>query len=562
MPKNASDVVIVGGGPTGSSIFIKFVDEAIEKGLKDVTITLIEKNGVIGPGLPFNTDQPEAVLMNTAVKGLNITLDDKHTFYAWLKKKDLAGDPAVKELGIDHTDVNKIAKRFVPRKLYGRYLQETLEEAINKARDNGIKVNVLKNSEIKVIERERDSWVLEVDNKSEKTTIVGNNLVLATGNMPSESYRQLGGKPNYFASPYEDLTKIDRTKPVVVLGSGLSAIDAAKLLVAQGHVGPIIFASGSGALPAVKPIPNSVEIVFENLTKKALNEPGLTLDKVIDLFNRDLEIILGEKVNFEDIMNAKQDPVKWLSKQIGQAEKNIVNKWQIFLDEMYYHVLPHVWKNLSDADLETFKRKYYGPYMKWAAGMPKVNAEQMLELIRKGQLQLVSGLRSVEHVQNQGFQVTLDNGASINTEYVINATGMGHIISDNPLLAQMQYKKYIASPKFGGILVDSKTYQVIDPENKQAYSNLFAAGPPIFGSNLAVYAVESSAMAADEISPVLVKKLIMEQQLQATDGNNIYPPGFSTFPTAFFSNANSPSTNNNNVVNTNDNNIPTGAPRG
>ena len=73
-----------------------------------------------------------------------------------------------------------------------------------------------------------DDWELKL---STNTILKAKNLVLATGHMPSEHYVELEGKPGFYATPWEDLNKIPHDEPVVVFGSGLTAIDTAKKIM-------------------------------------------------------------------------------------------------------------------------------------------------------------------------------------------------------------------------------------------------------------------------------------------------------------------------------------------
>jgi uncharacterized NAD(P)/FAD-binding protein YdhS len=139
---------------------------------------------------------------------------------------------------------------FLPRREYGRYLGAILHRAVASTAKGRL---LWKKDEAEAVCETGDGKI-EIRLRS-GGTVVADKVVLALGNFPS-SDPHLPGRSNhadraYFSSPWwgESFAGVSRLQSVLLLGSGLTGVDAAVALRDQGFSGTIHMLSRRGLLP-------------------------------------------------------------------------------------------------------------------------------------------------------------------------------------------------------------------------------------------------------------------------------------------------------------------------
>ena len=218
-------VAVVGAGYSGTL-------QAIQLLQRGGRVTLIERGPRFARGAAYGTEQPDH-LLNVRAAGMSAFADAPDHFAAWLAE-DEGGRP----------------DSFAQRRTYGRYLEHLLDAA--RAKHDG-RLQLLR-AEVTAIEsvdggerlRLGDDGCLEAD-----------AAILAVGNLPPEPTR--GIRPAelppgaYVDNPWAadlaaDLSGADT---VLLVGTGLTAVDAALMLDSAGFRGRILALSRRGLLPRV-----------------------------------------------------------------------------------------------------------------------------------------------------------------------------------------------------------------------------------------------------------------------------------------------------------------------
>lgn len=226
-----TSVVIVGGGASG----VLLAAHLLRDPAANVRVTIVEKSNRVGHGMAYSTDNPEHVL-NVPTKGMSAFPDDPDHFYRWLN----AIDPAI------------TPDSFPPRARYGHYLSQLLADL--DARSDRKRLYLV-NAHCEAIEDTAKGVEVRLDDGS---SIVAHTGVLAVGH---EERQVRGNELAVRAGSIAD-TPLDPYAKVLVLGSGLSMVDAWLTLAGRRHQGPIIVVSRHGLLPRKhKPVePASLDI--------------------------------------------------------------------------------------------------------------------------------------------------------------------------------------------------------------------------------------------------------------------------------------------------------------
>lgn len=226
-------IVIVGGGATG----VIFAAHLLKNSRAD-RIVLVEKRGRIGRGLAYSTTLPDH-LLNVRAQNMSALPDDPDHFVRWLTGRNLMKPEA--------------QFFFAPRKTYGDYLEDLLREA--DAEHPG-RLQIVGDE---VIWANPYSSGVEVHLASGET-LQASRLVLATGH----DIEPLNRDQITVRIDSQD-SALPSDAPVLILGSGLSMVDAVLSLEARGHRGAVTVVSRRGLVPQRQVLPHPIPFTQDDL---------------------------------------------------------------------------------------------------------------------------------------------------------------------------------------------------------------------------------------------------------------------------------------------------------
>src|SRR5215217_1009522 len=233
-PAGSRTVAIVGGGFSGSLLALKLVATR-----PDWRVTLIEPGDRPGRGLAYGACAPSH-LLNVPVSRMETGLTPR--FVDWLTAHG-GMDEALAESGGDLTAA------FAPREFLGQYLAERVAEA----RAAGA-LTVLRGEAVRMLDAPRRGLVLLDGREVEADTVV-----LATGNLPPRpplpADHWLRDEPAFVVDPWARgaLEGLDPDAPVLLLGTGLTMVDIALKLAADGHRRHLVELDAGPAPPVPSP---------------------------------------------------------------------------------------------------------------------------------------------------------------------------------------------------------------------------------------------------------------------------------------------------------------------
>jgi uncharacterized NAD(P)/FAD-binding protein YdhS len=218
-PVGARSIALVGGGASGALIAAHLLRRARDP----VHLTLIEPRAQIGRGLAYAT-QNESHRLNVRASNMSAFADDPDHFWRWLRAAGHAGEDRF---------------CFVPRLVYGRYLASLIEEHLTEA--VAPRLCWLRKTVVGLTERDGAVTLQFASGETAAFDVA----VLCCGHEPSEHL----AAP--FVGPWKDPRAWNEApdSTILILGTGLTMVDAAISLSESGHRGPIVALSRRGLLP-------------------------------------------------------------------------------------------------------------------------------------------------------------------------------------------------------------------------------------------------------------------------------------------------------------------------
>jgi uncharacterized NAD(P)/FAD-binding protein YdhS len=233
-------VAIVGGGFAGTVVFAHLL-ELLPAGS---AVTMFDECNAFGAGTAYRTSD-KLHLLNVSADRMGAFEPDH--FIRWLAGPK--GRTAVAQICPARTIS---PSDYLPRALYGAYLTSVLDDALSVAVRRGVTAK-LRDYAVTDI-RKRGRW-LEISAGSRKETF--DRVVIATGNQPPRApafaKRSLLRSKDYIGDVWENELPVElpqKNATILVLGTGLTAIDTILSLNARGYEGHILAVSRHGWLPA------------------------------------------------------------------------------------------------------------------------------------------------------------------------------------------------------------------------------------------------------------------------------------------------------------------------
>jgi uncharacterized NAD(P)/FAD-binding protein YdhS len=232
-------VLIVGGGFSGTLLAINLLRHDGPRA------TLVERRGTqVARGVAYSAAHPDH-LLNVRAGNMSALPDEPDHFVRWLEARGLEAQGLEAQGHGGRTS-------FASRTTYGSYLRALLDDA--RARAPG---------RLRIVEGEAAGLVAAGDGvtltlaggETGGETVWGDTAVLAVGNLPPHDPPGLGAASlspdNYSPDPWAaDIGRgLGDDDTVVLVGTGLTAIDAALLLDAGGFRGRILALSRRGLVP-------------------------------------------------------------------------------------------------------------------------------------------------------------------------------------------------------------------------------------------------------------------------------------------------------------------------
>ena len=430
-------LVICGGG--ASTVLLLAALRSRIAATLDVTV--IEPAEQLGLGVAYSTRCPLHVL-NTRARNMSAN-DDSDDFFNWLRKQH------------PRRPLNWTRNCFAPRQLYGEYLQARLLEVRSAP---NVRFRWLQSTADSIVARD-GGWDV-VPAKGE--TLRADLVVLATGNEAPRAFGAgLAAQAQAFVidNPWDPAAKegLSPELPVLLVGTGLTAVDVAVELLHRGHTGPIYSVSRRGLLPR-----------RHGPVSANLDGCGTTLPTSL------------------------RDLVRHVRALIENDPRGSV--WQTFVNEMRSSA-PALWSRWDIAERRRFLR-HVRPF--WDVHRHRIAPQvhgRISRAIERGQLKILRArIGDIQALpQERAVQVQLRQAGGdtlLQVARVINCTGpeADPRRTSNTLLRSL-LSDSIARPDTLGLGLAVDKHSRLIGADGSAHRNLFALGPLTRGSRWEVTAV-------------------------------------------------------------------------
>ena len=319
-------IIIVGGGFSGSLLALHLLAGR----RPPAHIHLIERGPAFGRGLAYSTRLPEH-LLNVRAGNMSAYPDRPAHFQDWLAQATgRPSDPF----------------SFAPRWVYGDYLQGELRAAAQSAA--AADRFDLVQDEVVAVRRVQGRLRVQL---AIGRALDADVLILATGHgaatAPVGPKARYADDPSYIVDPWAPnaLAAIGRDDPVLLLGTGLTAVDVIASLDGRGHRGGIMAISRRGLLP-------HRHARFSGDPAPWTPCPGEPLSRALARFRRDTARMTDWRRAFDGLRGVTQD--LWRGLDIDQRRRFLRHLrpwWDIHRHRMAPPVADRISAHLADGRL-------------------------------------------------------------------------------------------------------------------------------------------------------------------------------------------------------------------
>ncbi len=388
MSQSHAPIAIGGGGFSGTFTAIHLAQR-----LSDRQIILFEESGEAGPGLAYRSDDAHA-LLNIPVRRMSAWQDDPNHFLHY----------AHRNLGPDVSPED-----FLPRRVFGDYIKSCLAGALEKCPN----LKIDRRSVVDIHANGAGNVALLT--LKDQSVLMASRVILATGNQDSAFSSSIWAHHTLSARRADTFTRVQPGEIVLVIGTGLTMIDAVLELDRLGNASEIHAISRHGLVPQPYQAASSIQ-------PPSLDElPDADLRRSVRLFRQAIARHEREGGDWRDLFAALRPAT------------------------------PSLWQEMSAADRKRFLR-FISPF--WEIHRHQcapVAYAAFQALIEEGKLDLQRGtIVSVER-KNERFRLGLAprNRAAvtrwIEADHIIDATGPARDITgiSHPLIRNLLRRGFL-----------------------------------------------------------------------------------------------------------------------
>ncbi|GAB3447137.1 FAD/NAD(P)-binding protein [Actinophytocola sediminis] len=483
-------LALIGGGAAAVSTLVSLLDTAGED-LRSPEIDIYEP-AKLGHGSAFGPDL-DCALANLPNSDMTAHPGQRDHYLRWLRARHPSAT--------SHDD-HALATDFSPRRLFGAYLNDQLTTARAEAACRGWTVRV----HSQAVRDLTDGTGHQLAVTTATAVREYSHVVVAIGSgEPADPYR-LAGSPNFVADPYPLSTTvpdIPAREPVVVVGTGLTAVDVTMALLTHGHQGPIVLASRHGILPEVRAAQFTRDLdqfTAERVGARLARDPALRVGEIWRILEAELRSADADPdaatAWFRTPVRAREHLRHQLTDPLANLVQSIFMKVPLELARTIRAALPSA--ELSQLTLHKRRLKSL------QCPMPARTARTLLHAMDSGQLQVVPGLSAVRHEHGR-FRVLAARDVPA-ARYLVDATRLAPGSTRGParpLIAALS-ARFGSWDSFGGLRTDLASARVRRPDGTHD-PRLFAigeltAGDIYFASSLPAVNRGAHAVAASLVA--------------------------------------------------------------
>lgn len=462
-----SRVAIIGGGFSGMMTAVQL----IWKSAVSLEIAIIEPREAVGLGVAYGDAEPWH-LLNVRAIGMGAWPDKTDDFWKWCESG--RGQKAASDFALVPA-----ADAFLPRALFARYLQDIWQDAMAAAEAKGHMLSHVRGQAVSV-RRQDDVWHVAIKTEKGSKEIQADALVLATGNPPAVKLPGEGEGAAVHPGFLRDMWRGNVKQAVsrmaggtaVIIGTGLTAVDAVLSLLAHGFEGNIIALSRNGLLPRAHVAPGG--------KAWAMNAP-----------------VIRPTVSAS---------LKTLRDEISRARAEGYS-WHAVIDSIRPHTVPF-WRQWSAKEKKRFFRHAWTLWNIHRHRMAPEIRERLEELRSDGRFRIMPA--RVQAIEPEGTAIAVRfkrKGARVSetlkADLVIGCTGPAYDVArtPSPLLASLLAQQAIEPAEDGPGIRQEGNGKIAG-----AYGDsLFALGPLLVAERLETTAVpELRGQAASVADAVLL----------------------------------------------------------
>ncbi|MBG9375991.1 FAD/NAD(P)-binding protein [Panacibacter sp. DH6] len=444
--KNTPTIAIIGGGFCGMMTAVHLMKMRLP-----FHIVIINSGYPFGQGVAYSA-HTEKYLLNVRAVNMSAFDEEPQHFLDWLHTQH----------NYRHIARNILANVYVPRKVYGSYLNAVWQYATTHKRAETV-VQII-NGKATDIQQQQQEYTITLDNSA---SLAASFVILATGNTaPRELHTAGKDLPlcmEYFGNPWcaDCVANAHQLRNILIAGNGLTMIDTLQGLRENHFTGTVYTISPNG----FSLLPHKYNLlVYDKLVEALPATP--TLKEVFSLVHQHAKALEKVGIGAHLVIDSLRPHTQQLWQAFSLEEKRkflkrLSHKWTIFRHRLPLHIFEEV---------------------------------QQLRITQK-MITLTGRLTNVQ-ASNEKLQVTFFNNTSKTEEHlivdrIINCTGPEANIcrSANELLRNLSAKGIIKpDPLQLGIAADPQTGAVINLHGE--------TNPGIFtiGGNLKGVLWESTAI--------------------------------------------------------------------
>jgi uncharacterized NAD(P)/FAD-binding protein YdhS len=416
-------------------------------------IYLVERSAQLGPGVAYGTRHP-LHLVNVRADNMSAFADEPDHFIRWLAKLDEEERAAAGR--------KTMAGLFVRREVYGRYVQTLLGDTI--IRQGGAQNLYIVTDTATALRSSGAGYRLETDGGR---TYEVDAAVIAVGNFPPAD----GTVPGYVGNPWAEdaLDGIVPDRPVLILGTGLTAVDVVLMLQDRGFAGPIHALSRRGLLPQAH----------------APSSPWA-----------------GLRLGAED-RRSLSTLTAAVRREVRRAAEVGVD-WRCVVDALRPHV-QLLWRELSPADRRRFVRHVRPWWDVHRHRMAPPIAEAVAAARREGVLQVTSGRLLGMEPGDRGVEVRWrardGSEQALMAQRVIDCRGPGtdYARLPHPLIRQL-LGQGLVRPDPNRLGLETTPHGALVAEDGAPSPTLFAIGPVTRGTFWEIISVPDIREQAEQVA--------------------------------------------------------------